>query len=116
MIDYKYLSEDTKEIIKLNSLVTLSTPGVEWYLKKPDYIIPFSLNGLETGYALHNGLDAYTGAEVFNNQVKEFIFLQDSFGYSKLGPSQREPVEAMKENCEIMEQSYTLQVYSCKIT
>ncbi|MEK6924666.1 MAG: glycosyltransferase family 39 protein [Nanoarchaeota archaeon] len=115
VIDYKSLSESTKTLIMNNTLVTLSSPGVEWYLKKPDYIIPFSLNGLESGYALYNGADIYTGAEVWNNQTKNFIFLEDFFGYSKLGPNQRAPLEAMKKDCLLLEESDTLNVYKCSI-
>lgn len=115
VIDYKSLSESTKTLIMNNTLVTLSSPGVEWYLKKPDYIIPFSLNGLESGYALYNGADIYTGAEVWSNQTKNFIFLEDFFGYSKLGPNQRAPLEAMKKDCLLLEESDTLNVYKCSI-
>jgi len=114
VIDYKSLSVETKNLILSKNLVTLSSPGVEWYLKKPDYIIPFSLSGLESGFALYNGVDSYTGAPVFENQVSEFIFLEDLFGYSKLGPVQVAPVEKMKENCNLIEQSNTLRVYHCK--
>lgn len=113
VIDYKFISESTKELILSKPLLVLSTPGVEWYLKKPDYIIPFSLNGLETGYALYNEVDSYTGAEIWNNQVSEFIYLEDGFGHSKLGPSKREQLETMKENCELLEESRSLRVYSC---
>ncbi len=115
IIDYKSLNTSTKELIRTNNLVALSSPGVEWYLKKPDYIIPFSLNGLESGYALYNGVDIYTGAEIWNNQTKNFIFLEDFFGYSKLGPNQRAPLEAMKKDCLLLEKSDTLNVYKCSI-
>ncbi|MEK6909111.1 MAG: glycosyltransferase family 39 protein [Nanoarchaeota archaeon] len=113
VIDYKSLSENTKDVIRNNTLVTLSSPGVEWYLKKPDYIIPFSLNGLESGYALYNGVDVYTGAEIWNNQTN-FIFLEDLFAYSKLGPTQIENLNQMKNNCSLIEQLRTLRAYSCK--
>lgn len=114
VIDYKSLNESTKNLISYNKLVTLSSPGVEWYLKKPDYIIPFSLNGLQSGYALYNGIDSYTGAEVWDNQEKGFIFLEDYFAYSKLGPSQKEKLDSLKSNCYILEQNPSLKVYACK--
>ncbi|MEK6915645.1 MAG: glycosyltransferase family 39 protein [Nanoarchaeota archaeon] len=113
VINYKSLSQETQNIIKSNTLVTLSSPGVEWYLKKPDYIIPFSLNGLESGYALYEGVDAYTGAEIFNNQSSDFILLEDFFGYFKLSEKEKSRLNDIKQNCSIIEESNTLKVYSC---
>lgn len=113
VIDYKSLSQETKNIIQNNILVTLSSPGVEWYIKKPDYVIPFSLNGLETGYVLHQGVDAYTGAEVWNNQTNEFVFLEDIFGFSKFDPNQISTLDKIKENCTLIEQNPTLRAYYC---
>lgn len=114
VIDYKFLNQSTKQLILDNPLVVLSSPGVEWYLKKPDYIIPFSLNGLESGYALYNGVDVYTGSVVWDNQESSFIFLEDYFAYSKVGPTQREKLNEMKSNCNLLEENPTVKVYGCK--
>jgi len=114
IIDYKSLSESTKNIIISSDIVTLSSPGVEWYLKKPEYIIPFSLNGLESGYALYEGKDAYTGGEVFNNQTQNFVLLEDYFGYSKLSNKELDNLNKIKAGCKIIEESNTLRVYTCK--
>ena len=114
VIDYKSINQGTKQLILDNPLVVLSSPGVEWYLKKPDYIIPFSLNGLESGYALYENKDTYTGSPIWNNQEKGFIFLEDYFAYSKLGPSQREKLNQMKSNCYLIEENPSIKVYGCK--
>jgi hypothetical protein len=113
IMDYKSLKESTISLIMSKPLVVLSSPGVEWYIKKPDYIIPFSLNGLDSGYAISNQKDIYTGAEIFDNQVKEFILIEDYFGYLKLSESERSNLDSLKENCKMLEQSNTLIVYSC---
>ncbi len=115
VIDYESINQSTKQLILNNPLVVLSSPGVEWYLKKPDYIIPFSLNGLESGYALYKGVDSYTGSTVWANQEKGFIFLEDYFAYSKLGPSQREKIDKIKSNCYLIEENPSIKVYGCKI-
>jgi len=115
IIDYKSLSESTKNIIISSDIVTLSSPGVEWYLKKPEYVIPFSLNGLESGYALYEGKDAYTGGEVFNNQTQNFVLLEDYFGYSKLSNKELDNLNKIKAGCKIIEESNTLRVYSCNL-
>jgi 4-amino-4-deoxy-L-arabinose transferase-like glycosyltransferase len=114
VIDYKSLSSSTRELILQNDIVTLSSPGVEWYLKRPKYALPFSLNGLDSGYALYNGVDVYTGAEVFDYQIKDFVLLEDFFAYSKIGPTQRKKLDKLKENCLLIEENPALRVYKCE--
>mgnify|MGYP001579916694 CR=1 FL=1 len=96
-----------------SEIVTLFTPGVEWYFKKPDYFIPFSLTGTSDNYVTEDKRDFYTNARVFNNQTNDFILLQDSFGYSKLSSEKRLELNNMTANCEILETHYTLIVYRC---
>ncbi len=117
IIGYKDLSQNLKvEIINSNNVV-LFTPAFAWYYKNPDYFIPFSLNGLSSGYTLYNGIDIYTGSKIFNledPQLKEFILVEDAFGYSKLNSSERAKVDALKRRCEFIEEARFLKVYRCK--
>ena len=116
VIDYKGLSEDTKTLIRGSEVVTLWTSGVSRYLKKPEYFIPFSLNGLKTGYEVHYGVDGYTGARIYDNSsVKgEFVYLEDGFGYGKLNEEERGKVEELKKSCEFVEERLNVGVYLCK--
>lgn len=113
IIGYKDLSDDLKEEIINSKNVVLFTPGFAWYYKNPDYFIPFSLNGLPTGYSLYNEIDAYTGAERFDNQIDDFIFIEDAFGYSKLNTEERESVDELKKKCYLIEGARLLKVYRC---
>ncbi len=115
VIDYKSLGESVRKEIETKPIVTIWTPGVEWYLKKPDYFIPFTLNGLPTGYALYKGKDAYTGVEEFTNQTNEFIFIDDVFGGPKLTKERRAFVATMKESCTQIDEAYGVRVYSCSL-
>lgn len=112
IIEYNLLSQSTKTKIKNAEVVTLFTPGVEVYFKKPEYFIPFSLNGLDESLQIDQR-DIYTNAKVFNNQVSNFVIIQDYFGYSKLSNAQREKLDAITKNCATLESLNTLIVYEC---
>ncbi|MDO8509446.1 MAG: hypothetical protein Q7S27_07260 [Nanoarchaeota archaeon] len=113
IIAYKTLSSELREEIIKSKSVVLFTPGFSWYYKNPDYFIPFSLNGLPRGYWLYNDVDVYTGAIVFDNQINEFVLLEDAFGYSKLNSVEKEKFEEIKGKCEFVEESRYLKVYRC---
>ena len=113
VLEYKSISQGSKDIIQSSPLVVLWSPGAEWYLKKPDYIIPFSLSGLESGYMLVDGRDIYTNAEVFSNQVNDFILIEDIFGYLKLNEEELREIESLKEDCTVLEELRTLRISKC---
>lgn len=118
ILDYKDLSSETQTKILNSQSVVLFTPSFAWYLKSPDYFIPFSLNGLDSGYALHDGKDSYTGALQFNftnPQVKEFILVEDVFGYSKLTNERRKQLNLLKGKCELLEKTDLVKIYRCEL-
>ncbi len=116
IIGYKDLSTDVKAEIMNSENIVLFTPAFSWYYKKPDYFIPFSLNGLSSGYALYSDLDAYTGTEKFDLSTQSFrgyIFVEDFFGYSKLNNEERKKADSLKSECEILEEARLLKIYRC---
>ncbi len=115
IIEYKGLSDNLKDEIMNSENVVLFTAGFAWYYKNPDYFIPFSLNGLPTGYSLYNDVDAYTGARVFDFGLnkRDFIFIEDAFGYNKLTSFERERVDELKRKCQFLEGSGFLKTYRC---
>ncbi len=115
IMDYSF-NGTTKDKIMNKNIVVLWTAGIAWNYKKPEYFVPFSLNGLETGYAIYNGKDAYTGAESFNldnPQLKNFVLIEDLFGYAKLAPSVREKWNNLREKCDKIEETNSVKVYEC---
>ncbi len=113
IIEYNLLSEATKKEIKSSTIVTLFTPGVEWYFKKPNYFIPFSLTGMSDGYVWYDQRDVYTNALVFKNQTNDFVLIQDLFGYSKLSDKARLELNSLTSGCEMIESKTTVVVYRC---
>lgn len=114
IMDYKGLNENTFTIIKQNKLVCLFSASCEWYFHKPDYIIPFSMSGLPNNYMIKNNIDIYTGAEIFSGQIKEFILVEDLFSYSKLNEEERQNYEEVRQNCNLIDYTGTVFVYSCE--
>ena len=118
VLDYKFLSVDTKTLIMNSNNVVLFTPYFNWYFKNPDYFIPFSLNGLESGYALYGQNDAYTGTPQFdfeNPQIKEFVLVEDAFGYTKLTNERRQKYNLLRDRCRLIEKTKLAKVYLCNL-
>lgn len=114
VIEYKALNEETQNKIMESRNVVLYAPAFTWYFKKPDYIIPFSLNGLSTGFTLTNGKDTYTGTEEFKFQETDpFILVEDAFGYAKLDNGRRNQLETLKKDCLFLEEARLVKVYQC---
>lgn len=117
VLDYHFNST-TRDLIMNNSVVALWTPGVAWYYKNPRYFVPFSLNGLETGYVVYNSSDYYTGAKEFDleePQIKQFVFIDDAFGESKFNSQVRELINNLKSRCLLIENTDSVGAYYCKI-
>ena len=115
-IDYKSIPEYVITELKESSvLMTFFSPGVEWYIKKPDYVFPFSMNGIGTDSLSYNGLDVYSGAVISEARPSgEFYFVADKFGLSKLRPSQREKYDKIVEGCFNLYSNKDLTVWECK--
>lgn len=121
VLDYKGLNENAVFAINDNMVVALWTPGLAWYIKKPEYFIPFSLDGTSNGYAIYDGKDAYTGALEFNvsnydefvNDNGNFVYVEDSFGYGKLNEGEKEGVDRMRGDCVLIDKTGSVGVYEC---
>lgn len=112
-LDYKSLNYETLDSIKNSTLVCFFSPACEWYLKKPDYVIPFSLNGLNSGYMIYNNTDSYTGAPLFNYNQNNLILIEDRFSISKLNNSEQMNYLEFKQNCIEIDKTSSIKVLSC---
>jgi len=113
-IDYKSVPEDIKFSLKNGEIMTFFSPGVEWYIKKPDYVFPFSMNGIGSDSVSYNGKDVYSGAEIKTDRPNgEFYFIADNFSLSKLRPSQREKFDSIIKDCPIIHSNGDLNIYYC---
>ncbi|MBS3072217.1 glycosyltransferase family 39 protein [Candidatus Pacearchaeota archaeon] len=116
VIDYKAIPLNlSSEIINSNkTIMTFFSPGVEWYLKKPDYVFPFSMNGIGNDTISYNGTDVYSGAVIKTDKPDgDFYFIADNFALSKLSPSQRQQYNVIVQNCSKVYDARDLGVYEC---
>jgi len=126
--NYKVLPEGL--IIKLrdknNNLVSLFSSDVEWYIRKPDYVIPFSMTGVGEDQISFNKtingvitaeiVDRYSGAPILINNTelkRPYYVTRDRFSYSKLKSGQRERFDKLVNGCEIAYSAEDLKVYEC---
>ncbi|PIN95372.1 hypothetical protein COU56_01825 [Candidatus Pacearchaeota archaeon CG10_big_fil_rev_8_21_14_0_10_31_9] len=116
VIGYKAIPINlSSEIVNSNkTIMTFFSPGVEWYLRKPDYVFPFSMSGIGNDSVSYNGADVYSGAKISTEKPSEdFYFIADNFALSKLTQSQKEQYSLIVQNCSTRYTSRDLAVYDC---
>ena len=121
IIDYKNIPHSLSQELQRpeTQLMTLFSPPVTWYIKKPQYVFPFSLDGRGTDQVSYNAtdgsvVDIYSGALIRTTRPKgEFYFLADSFSLSKLKPEQKERFEVIVADCSIVYGGRDVMVYRC---
>jgi len=119
--NYKILNENLILNMQNNTLISFFSSDVEWYIKKPDYVIPFSLNGIgEDQVSIINfnnqSVDIYSGAKILDYNLLPsvpYYITSDSFSTSKLKPIQKANFDKLVKNCSISYNNYDLKVYYC---
>ncbi|MEK6855564.1 MAG: glycosyltransferase family 39 protein [Nanoarchaeota archaeon] len=120
--DYKNLPTDLLLKLKSNTtLISFFSLDVKWYVKNPDFVIPFSLDGRgndQISFNSSNGnlVDRYSGVRILNySNLPEipYYVLADSFSVSKLKPSQNINFNTLIANCSLSYSATDLKVYSC---
>jgi len=120
--DYKSLPDNlTVELMSNTTLISLFPSDVEWYLRKPDYVIPFTMTGQGNDQISFNSpggevVGRYSGAKIINYSdmpERPYYVTADYFSFSKLKPSQREDFDKLVIGCEIKYEKTDLRVFSC---
>ena len=124
--NYKAVPRDILNEMKRedNTLISFFSSDVEWYIRKPDYVIPFSMDGRGSDDVSYNKtvngeikiVDAYSGALILTEETelqRPYYITQDSFSYSKLKPFQIEAFKRLTENCTIVYIAGDLRIWEC---
>ena len=115
-INYKDIPEDIVMELKDNTLITMFSSGVEWYIKKPDYVFPFSMTWAGNDTISFNNVDIYTGTPILTERPEgSFYFIIDGFSYVKLKPFQREKLNNILLGCNIVYENDDLKIHKCWI-
>lgn len=117
--DYKNLPEELKQEMRSNILISYFSSDVEFYIKKPDFIVPFNFNGLSPDQSSMNNskgelVDRYSGSPVLTKRPSQTYFLTaDRFSVSKLFPEQRQFLQELTQDCEKVHSNFDLEIWKC---
>ena len=113
-INLKELPEDLMSDLKSGTLLCLFSPSVERYIKKPDFVFPFSMDGRGSDSISYNGVDVYSGAKIRTTRPEgSYFVVGDYYSLSKLKPFQREEFEKIIEGCSVSYENKDLKIYEC---
>src|SRR3989339_121772 len=117
--DYKNVPSELIDEMKKGILVSYFSSDVQWYIKKPDYVLPFSMNGIGEDSISWNcsiGVcDRYSGALMLNEDLESYYLVADLFSVSKLNDEQRLRYEGLIEGCSLVWEQVDLKIYHCAI-
>ena len=137
--DYKAVPENLVLEMRNSTLISLYSADVEFYIKKPNFVIPFTMTGQgddqismnkslgkvskieplgkvpKIGIGMSEGemVDRYSGALILKEKPQEFYLTADLFSVSKLKPYQKEAFNKLTENCSVKHNSRDLKIYYC---
>lgn len=133
LTDYKNIDGQVLVELKSNNstLISLFSSDVEWYIRKPDYVIPFSMDGRGEdqismnktteigGLIVYEVVDSYSGARIIDYENIKGIKMPyyvtgDSFSLSKLKPSQMENFDKLVEDCSVIYDNSDLKIWECE--
>tara|TARA_Y100000310_G_scaffold209284_1_gene209898 strand:+ start:1342 stop:2757 length:1416 start_codon:yes stop_codon:yes gene_type:complete len=119
--DYKNVPMELMSELKSNENILISyfSSDVEWNIRKPDYVLPFSMDGrgedqISRELASGKVVDRYSGAPMLSRDLDGgYYVLADSFSVSKLRPGQRDLLEDLIDGCEVVYSEVDLRIYLC---
>lgn len=119
--NFKIIPQNVISELKSDTiLISYFSSNVEWYIRKPDFVIPFSLDGIgddEISMSNPQGelVDRYSGAPILEEKpLGKYHLIADTFSISKLNSSQKEFLSTLTENCEMIYTSQDLKIYNCQ--
>ena len=122
--DYKNIPLEVLNELKSpeNVLISYFSSDVEWHIRKPDYVLPFSMDGRgedQISKELEDGsiVDVYSGAPMLKPEdllERPYYITADSFSVSKLKPSQRDRLNNLVGGCGVVYSGAGLKIYGCE--
>lgn len=120
--DYKNIPLELKnQIVSKDSLlISYFSSDVKFYLRTPDFVVPFSLNGIGEDQVSYNNskgeiVDMYSGAPILNEiPNKTYYLTADAFSVSKLKQDQKELYTNLTRGCAKEYSATDLIIWYCK--
>ena len=117
--DYKAVPSDLVLEMRGSTLISYFSSDVEWYVKKPDFALTYSMTGIgEDQISMINNygerVDRYSGAKIIESRPDGKYYLSaDSFSVSKLSARQKAIHSKLIENCSVEYSASDLKIYLC---
>ncbi len=118
--NYKNIPLSLTEKMKTHQhkLISYFSSDTEWYIRKPDYVLPFSMNGHGNDQISYNKsgerVDRYSGAPILNFiPTHPYYLIADTFSTRKLKPNQRKFLNNLTKKCKIPYNHFDLKIYDC---
>jgi len=110
IIDFHDVSDSLKQEMNNSTIVSLFPATLEWYIGKPDYVIPYSMDGRAP---LVSEKEVYSGAPFITiPPARPYYFVKDYFSASKTkDQNQFLPFEA---GCEKKYSNSSITIFYCK--
>jgi len=115
-INYKELPLDIQEELRNTdkTIIVFFSPSFEWYIDKPDYVMPFSMSGEGEDGISYEGNDIYSGAEILKEKPSgPYYLIVDRFAEGKLKEAQKQSLNSLKENCKEYYKTPDITIYDC---
>jgi len=118
-INLKYIPDNIKQALKDNIVIVYFSSNFEWYIKKPDYVLPFSMDGRgddQISYNTTDGrvVDVYSGAPILKDKPEGAYYLvADEFSTAKLKENQKEFLNNLTKGCSIFYENNDLKIFEC---
>lgn len=117
--NYKNLPNSLLMELRNSTIISYFSSDVEWYIKKPNYVLPFSLDGIgDDEVSMNNSkgqlVDMYSGAPILTEiPDRPYYLIADAFSVSKLKPNQAEFLANLTENCNVAYNASDVRIYNC---
>lgn len=109
VIDIKSIPLDLKESMINSTVGTFYPCFFEWYVKKPDFVVPYSMDGRNIN---PKEIEVYSGVKyTIQPPTGEYYFVKDYFSYFKF--KDKTLVDKFFSNCEKVYTNSTLEIYYC---
>lgn len=118
-VNLKDIPEEVKQILNEATVITYFSSTYEWYIGKPDYVLPFSMNGIGNDQISminedNQLVDEYSGAPILTEKPKEpYYLIADTFSVTKLKPEQQEFHTNLTQTCRIIYENPTVKIWEC---
>jgi len=122
-INFKDIPTDLLTELKTTQspILTHYSPPVEWYIRKPDYVLPFTMTGTGSDQISRdlNGkfVDVYSGARMIYSfdsvPLGEYYYIEQGFAFMKLKGEQRTLASLLKKDCLVRYRNNDLGIFEC---